>query len=235
MGTVPAPAPRLAGDSAEEGLEFSNAGFGAEERQGRSFDLAHPLATDAEGLSDLGEGFGFTAAQAEAAPDHLPFACAERGEDGLDAVSEKAERGRSLGAFESRIGDEGTERGVLALSERGVERSQSGALEERMAGFRPGNAPGAGDLLRGGSEAVLLDESLGDPTEANPPVVDVDGHADQAGLVRQRPLHGLPDPPGGVGGKLETQVRVIPLRRPHESEIAFLDQVEQGQPQTAVL
>ena len=53
-------------------------------------------------------------------------------------------------------------------------------------------------------------------------------------LVGDGPGDGLADPPGGVGGELEA-LRVVELvDRPHEAEVALLDQVEEGQATVAV-
>jgi hypothetical protein len=57
----------------------------------------------------------------------------------------------------------------------------------------------------------------------------VDGQADRAGLVHDRPLDGLADPPGGVGGEAEAALGVELLHRADQAEVALLDQVEQRQ------
>ena len=51
----------------------------------------------------------------------------------------------------------------------------------------------------------------------------------RAGLVHQRPLDGLADPPGRIGRKTKALVRVEFFHGANEAEIAFLDQVQQGQ------
>ena len=44
---------------------------------------------------------------------------------------------------------------------------------------------------------------------------------------RDGSLHGLPDPPGGVGRELEAPPVVELLHRTHQTQVALLDQVEQ--------
>ena len=51
--------------------------------------------------------------------------------------------------------------------------------------------------------------------------------ADGAGLVGDGPGDGLADPPRGVGGELEALRVVELLDRPHQAEVALLDQVEE--------
>ena len=53
--------------------------------------------------------------------------------------------------------------------------------------------------------------------------------ADRAGLVGQRTRNRLPDPPGGVGGEFIALGPVELLHGLKKPQIAFLDEVEQGQ------
>jgi hypothetical protein len=57
----------------------------------------------------------------------------------------------------------------------------------------------------------------------------VDGQPDRAGLVHDRPLDALTDPPGGVRGEAESALWVEFLHRPDETEVALFDQVQQRQ------
>ena len=54
-------------------------------------------------------------------------------------------------------------------------------------------------------------------------------NADGTALIRNGTGDGLPDPPGGVGGKLEAALRLKLFRRLHQAEIAFLNQVQKRQ------
>src|SRR5690606_37644759 len=58
-------------------------------------------------------------------------------------------------------------------------------------------------------------------------VVEMDGDADGAGLVGDRPGDCLADPPRGVGGELEALTPVELLHRPDQAEVALLDEVEE--------
>src|SRR5215211_2893769 len=62
-------------------------------------------------------------------------------------------------------------------------------------------------------------------------------HRDPYGapLVRHRPLHRLPYPPGGVGGEPKAPLQVVLLHRLHKPYVALLDKILKGQPVPAVL
>ena len=53
--------------------------------------------------------------------------------------------------------------------------------------------------------------------------------ADGAALIGDGPGDGLPDPPCGVGGKLEAPVRLELFRCLHQAEVPLLNEVEEGQ------
>ena len=61
------------------------------------------------------------------------------------------------------------------------------------------------------------------------PLVDVRRDADRRGLVRDRPLAGLADPPGGVGRELEPLAPVELLDGTVQSDHALLDEIQQRQ------
>jgi len=62
----------------------------------------------------------------------------------------------------------------------------------------------------------------------------MDGYTDGARLVRQCELDRLPDPPFGVRREAETPLGIELLAGFQEAEIAFRDQIRQGQPTIAV-
>jgi hypothetical protein len=59
--------------------------------------------------------------------------------------------------------------------------------------------------------------------------------ADGARLIHERAINVLADPPGGIGGKAEAALRVEFLEGVHQTQIAFLDQVQQGQTAVQVM
>src|SRR5215204_4972132 len=62
-------------------------------------------------------------------------------------------------------------------------------------------------------------------------------HGDPYGapLVRHRPLHRLPYPPGRIGREAPPTVRVVLLYRLHKPYVALLDEVLEGKAHPAVL
>ena len=66
------------------------------------------------------------------------------------------------------------------------------------------------------------------------PLDDVDGDADRARVIRDRALHGLADPPGGVRRELVPAPPVELLDRAVQAERALLDQIEERHAETAI-
>src|SRR3974390_1824329 len=118
--------------------------------------------------------------------------------------------------------------GVLLFADRCFER-------ERVLGDFQGLAylferhVELGKLLRRRLAANLV-EYL--PPRAQNLVDDLDhvnGYADGARLIRERAADRLPDPPGGVGGKLVSAPILELVDRLHQADVALLDQVEELQ------
>ena len=84
-------------------------------------------------------------------------------------------------------------------------------------------------LLDGRLAAELLQHLALHPQDLVDRLDHVDGDADGAGLVGDGPGDGLADPPRGVGRELEALGVVELLDRPHEAEVALLDEVEEEQ------
>src|SRR5205823_13849499 len=88
---------------------------------------------------------------------------------------------------------------------------------------------GLGDLLRGRRAAELLGQFrllLGEAPEEQ---LDVDGEADGPRLIGESPRHRLPYPPDRVGGEACASAGLEFLHRLEESQVALLDEIEQGE------
>ncbi len=83
------------------------------------------------------------------------------------------------------------------------------------------------DLVEGRVATELLAERPPGALHAAHLVGDVHGKANRPALLGERPLHGLPDPPGRVRGELEAHRPVELVDRAHEPQIPLLDQVEE--------
>ena len=55
----------------------------------------------------------------------------------------------------------------------------------------------------------------------------MNGCADGLGLILNAPLNGLADPPDGVGAEFVSQAIVRLIDRSHESQIAFLNEIQE--------
>ena len=73
------------------------------------------------------------------------------------------------------------------------------------------------------------------PAELPDLVVHVHGQADLPPPIGDGPGDGLPDPPRGIRGELEPPAPVEQLDGPHQADVAFLDQVQEGQALALVL
>ncbi len=84
-----------------------------------------------------------------------------------------------------------------------------------------------GQLLDGGLALELLDHLALHAVHLVDRLDHVHRDADGAGLVGDGPGDGLADPPRGVGGELEALRVVELLDRPHQTQVALLDEVEE--------
>ena len=92
-----------------------------------------------------------------------------------------------------------------------------------------------GRLFRGRVAAQFLDQVPRDRSHLAHRVDHVDGHANRAALVGDRPRDRLADPPGGVGRELVASGVFELVDGSHQPGVAFLDQVEEAQAAVAVL
>ena len=93
-----------------------------------------------------------------------------------------------------------------------------------------GEAGVGGDLDRRRLAVEQGGEALGAGVDEAVVLAHVGRHADRAGAVGDGPADRLADPPRGVRGELEAAAMVELLDRPHQPEVALLDEVEQRQP-----
>ena len=115
-----------------------------------------------------------------------------------------------------------------------VERRGAGRRLAQQARLLDVDADGLGDRLdRGRLAALGLKLPLRD-VQLPQAVADVDGQAHDARLVSESARDGLLDPEGRVGGELEALAPVELLRGADKPDRALLDQVHEGQSETAV-
>ena len=96
--------------------------------------------------------------------------------------------------------------------------------------------PGVGgDLGRRGRAVEPLGQALDALVDRAVRLPHVARHPDRAAVVGDGSPDGLADPPRGVGRELEALGVVELLDRPHQAEVALLDEVEHGQAARLVL
>ena len=132
-------------------------------------------------------------------------------------------------------GDEVAEDRVVAVSDRRVEARRGACRRPHLQHLLRGQGGLVGDLLERRLAAELRPEEPVGAVDLLQPLDDVDGHADRARLVGERPGDRLADPPGRIGRELEPSAPVELLDGADQPERALLDEVEEGQALVAVV
>src|SRR5450830_787754 len=137
--------------------------------------------------------------------------------------------------------DEVAEVAVLLLPDRSLEgHGLLGDLDD-LADLLGGDhhllalAHGFRDLFDRRLAPELLQERLGNADQAVDRLDHVDRDPDRAGLVGYGAGYRLADPPGGVRGELVALLVVELLDRADESDVPFLNQIEEGHTAADVL
>src|SRR3954453_2704753 len=192
-------------------------------------DLPDALARDVERPPDLLQRVRPRARQAEAHLDDLALALRQRVQR-LAHVLAAEVLGRHL---EGRLGglvlDEVAQLGLFLLADRLLERDRLLRHAQDVAHLAHRALQLARDLLRQRLAAELLHELALHVDDLVQLLDHVDGDADRAALVRDRPRHRLADPPGRVRGELVAAPVVELLHRADEAERALLDEVQERQ------
>jgi hypothetical protein len=126
--------------------------------------------------------------------------------------------------------DEIAEESVSFIAHWGFQRYRMARDIHDLQDFRLGQIGGASDL--GGSRFPL--ENLLEPVRGFPHPVDrftdMDWQADGAALVGDRPGDRLANPPCGIRAELEAALVVELVGGLHQTDVAFLNQIEEGKP-----
>jgi hypothetical protein len=121
------------------------------------------------------------------------------------------------------------------LAERLGERERLGGEAEGLGDLVLGHLDLEGEFGEGRRAAVLQLEPGPGLLEAGQGVAGVDREPDGATRVGDASGDRLADPPGRVGGELESLAPVELLDGVHQSEVALLDEVEEGESRCLVL
>ncbi len=144
-----------------------------------------------------------------------------------DVVVHEAGDHHGLGGRRLGVLDEVTQRGLLVGADRHVQGDRVAGVVQQVGDPLLGDPRFLGQLGDGGVAAELLVQLPLEPGQLVDLLDQVDGQPDGAALVGHAAGDRLPDPPGRVGGELETLGVVELLDRADQPEVALLDQVQQ--------
>jgi len=135
--------------------------------------------------------------------------------------------GRHVGGI---VADHVSERSaVLFLSHRCVERRGADRRSAQLRDLARRHVEFLAQFLIGRLASKFLGQLHADAAHARDLVDQMDRQANGFTLVGQRALDRLLDPPRGVGAELAALFGIEALDRLHQADVAFRDQVEQGQ------
>src|SRR5690242_18521816 len=197
-------------------------------------DLADPLARHVERAPDLVERPRLLAAQPVAELQHPPLPVRERAEDVAQQLLAQRRVGGLVGQRCVLVGEEVAELRLLLVADRLLERDGRLRRAQDLLDLVEREVDVARDLGRQRLAAELTTELALGADDLVELLDDVDGHPDRAPLVCERPRDCLPDPPGRVGRELVALAPVELLGGAHETDRAFLDQIEEREALVAV-
>src|SRR6266516_678180 len=213
-----------------DGLELAQ---GSEPRQRLALELSNALAGEVELVPDRLERPGL-ALEAEAQLEDAPFPLGE----GVKGPTHTLAEERLLGLVERvgglAVGEEVAELALVIRADRLVQGDRRLRGAERLVDVLDRQAGRLGKLFLRRLAAELDFEPARGTAERLLPLDDVGREADRPGLVRDRALHRLADPPVGIGRELVAAPPVELLDHAAEAKRALLDQVEEGDAEAPV-
>src|SRR4051794_12910599 len=206
---------------------------GAEPGERLAFELADALPRQVELVPDRLEGPRL-ALEAEPQLEDPPLPLRE----GVERTPHALAAERLLGLLERigglAVGEEIAELALVVRAHRLVQRDGGVGGAEGLVDVLHGQSGRLGELLLRRLSAELHLEPARRARKLLLPFHDVDRDADRARVVRDRALHRLADPPGGVRRELVAAAPVELLDGAVEAERSLLDQVEERHTQAAV-
>jgi len=191
--------------------------------------LADALPAEAELVGDLLQRMRLAAAQAEAQAQDVALAGGQLGQHLLDRLLQQVLRGRFERAGAVLIFDEVAELAIAVVAHRALQGDGVLAGVHHAAhGFRRQLHLG-GDLFRRGPAAEVLLQHLGGAVHLADALGHVQRDADGARLLGQGAGDRLADPPGGIRAEAVAALVIVLVHGAHQPDVAFLDQVGEGQ------
>src|SRR6266571_891321 len=198
-------------------------------------DLTDALASHVEFAAHFFERSGAPVFETEPQLQHAPLAAGQAFEDRLRLLLEQLVRRRVARRESLVVGDEVPEVRILFLADRRLQRHGLLRHLHDLADLVGRDEHPFRDLLRGRLAPELLKESARDADELVDRLDHVDRDADRPRLVRDGAGDGLSDPPRRVRRELVSLAVVELLDRADETDVSFLDQVEEAHAAADVL
>ena len=197
--------------------------------QGLGFDLPHPLPGHIELLPQLFQRMRPAILQPEAQCDHPLFPRCQAFEHAEQFPPQQLPPGFIHRDACILVLNKIFKVGILFLAHR---RFQADGVLRQLQQFPHTvrlHVQLNSDLFRGRLPAIFpqqVTRRLFDPVDA---LHKVHRDADGPPLIRNGAGDGLTDPPRGIGGKFEAALRLKLFRRLHQTEIAFLNEIQKRQ------
>src|SRR5262245_51111902 len=199
----------------------------AQFRERLRLDLADAFASHAELLADLFERADLAVVETEAKPHDGAFAVVQFLQRFFDRLAQQRARGRGRGRDHVRVLDEVTEEAVVFFAHRRFERHRLLRDALDLANLVGRHLDLRRDLFDRRFASELLQHLPRDAQHLVHRLDHVHRDADGARLVGDRARDGLTDPPRRVRRELEALRVVELLDRTDETEVAFLNEIEE--------
>ena len=185
-------------------------------------------------MPDLFEGVLLFARKPITQPQDQLFARRQGADQGSDPRSHAVIVDSTVGKRRALIGDEVFETFFCAGD---IRLQRDGFSRKPIEGFQ-----GVGVRSEGGREfrrsriaAELARQLRADTLASLKSIVHMGREPNGSGVILDRSDQGLANPPDSVGGELEATAVIEFFDRPDQSEIAFLDQIREGQAEVSII
>src|SRR5690606_8838836 len=221
----------LCGEALQRGAEIAF----AQPLEGAVAQLAYALTRHTQHVADLFERVLASAVEAEVQPHDTRIARRQRVERAVDLLREQPLL-YSLLRLLRLVGHEALdELAVVAVADRRIETDLGGVQRlERSNDFRRERGGGR-NFLDARIAAELLLEPLPLAEDACEIARAIQRHAHRAALIGERGENRLADPPHRVLDELHALVDVELPRGSDQTDVAFLDQIDQGDAAVLIL
>src|SRR6266516_1942440 len=199
----------------------------AQLRQRLRLDLPDPLPHHPKLPTNLLQRPRVAIRQPKPQLNNLLLPLTQRVQHGVELFLQQDETGGVHGHDRIRILDEIAQMRVFLFTDRGFQADRLLRDLQDLADFLGRELHLAADLLRGRLPPEILQQLPLDTDQLVDRLHHVHRDPDRPSLVRDRPGDRLPNPPGRVRGELIALGVVELLDRTDETQVAFLDEVEE--------